>query len=112
MSRYNRRLTAINQNEMYEDHFEVRDVKRIDQYRTPRLIYPSNEEDRVINYVSHYWSFNDKYHKLASRYYGDPKLWWVIAQYNKAPTEQHLVEGQLLKIPIPLSSVLSYVGQE
>ena len=112
MSRYNRRDLAVNANEMYEDHFEARDVKKIEQYRTPRFIYPTDEEDSYIRYLSHYWSLNDKFYKLASKYYGDSKLWWIIAQYNQAPTEQHLEEGQLIKIPMPISSVISYMGQQ
>ena len=112
MSRYNRSQVAKNSNEMYEDHFEVRDVNSIEQYRTPKLIFPTDQENSFISYISYYWSPNDKYHKLASKYYGDSKLWWVIAQYNQAPTEQHLTEGQLLKIPIPLSSIISFMGQE
>ena len=111
MSRYNRRTTAINANEMYEKHFEERDVRKIEQYRTPILMYPTNEQNRLLSFVSHHWSLSDKFHNLAARYYKDPKLWWIIAQYNQAPTEQHLTEGQLVKIPYPLASVYSYIGQ-
>jgi hypothetical protein len=112
MSRYNRRQTAINSNEMYEDHFEVRDIKRINQYRTPIFRYPTDAENYTITFIDHYWSLNDKYYKLASKYYGDSKLWWIIAQYNNAPTEQHLTEGQLIKVPFPLHTVINYLGQE
>ena len=47
---------------------------------------------------------------LAYNYYGDRKLWWVIAQYNKKPTEQHLSDGDPVKIPFPLAIVLKYIG--
>ena len=111
MSRYNRRSKAINRNEMYEEHFEVRDVKKIEQYRTPLFIYPEGEEERAISFHSHAWSRGDKFYLLASKYYGDPKLWWIIAQYNKKPTEQHIEEGQLIKIPYPLVAVYQFIGQ-
>ncbi len=112
MSRYNRRPVAVNANEMYEDHFEVRDINSIEQYRTPKLRYPRPEEASLVGFFSHSWSVTDKYYKLAAKYYGDSKLWWVIAQYNNAPTEQHLTEGQIVKVPYPLAAVLTYLRQE
>jgi nucleoid-associated protein YgaU len=50
----------------------------------------------------------DRYWKLASRYYGDPKLWWAIAWYNQRPTEAHLKAGTKIFIPQPIDKVLSY----
>jgi hypothetical protein len=52
MSRYNRRQTAINSNEMYEDHFEVRDIKRINQYRTPIFRYPTHQPENIENIIT------------------------------------------------------------
>jgi nucleoid-associated protein YgaU len=112
MSRYSRRELGLNDHEMYSKHFEDRDVRSIDQYATPEFMYPTDEQNKMISYTTHIWSSRDKYYILAQRYYGDPKLWWVIAQYNKAPTEQHLEEGQAIKVPYPLSSVYSYMGQK
>ena len=112
MSRYTRRPIAVNSNEMYEDHFEVRDVNSIEQFRTPKIIYPKSDDAFRIGYFSHPWSVTDKYYKLAAKYYGDSKLWWVIAQFNKAPTEQHLTEGQIVKVPHPLAAALTFLRQE
>jgi len=112
MSRYNRRSKAVNGNEMYEKHFERRDVKWIEQYRTPVLIFPSDEEEKTISFISHPWSRGDKFYLLAAHYYNNAKLWWIIAQYNKTPTEHHAIEGQIIKIPFPLTVVYQYIGQE
>ena len=111
MSRYKNREVARNQNELYEQHFENRGVSSIKQYRTPVLKYPTTEQSRLISYVTHVWALRDKFYILASKYYDDPKLWWIIAQYNQSPTEQHLTEGQEIKIPFPLGSVYGYLGQ-
>lgn len=112
MSRYDRRPIAINEEELYKRHFEERDIKRIEQYITPRLIYPTDEQAEIISFITHIWSGGDKYYLIAQRYYNDPKLWWIIAQFNQAPTEQHLTEGQAIKIPYPLSSAYAYLRQE
>lgn len=45
---------------------------------------------------------NDRIDRLASSFYGDPVLWWVIALANNLeflPTD--LMEGQTLRIPSP-----------
>ena len=112
MSRYKHRLVGYNNHELYQSHLEARDIVAIDQYITPTLIYPETSAFNLISFIPHTWSYRDKYYQLANRYYNDPSLWWIIAQYNQAPTEQHLVEGQVLRIPYPLSAVYSYLGQE
>ena len=45
----------------------------------------------------------------AHEYYGDSRLWWVIAWYNKTPTESHVSLGSVLSIPNPISKVLKYM---
>ena len=112
MSRYNRRKIGVNDSELYHEHFIERDVNYIQQYITPDFIYPSDEQAKLISFFEHIWSPRDKYYILATRYYNDPKLWWIIAQWNKAPTEQHLSEGQAIQIPYPLSAVYNYMGQK
>ena len=110
MSRYNSRDTALNTSEKYEKLFDRRDIKRVIQYRTPILNFPDLEQQQTINVLSHYWLSTDKFYKLANQYYGDHTLWWVIAQYNQKPTEQHISPGEAILIPSPISIVLQYVS--
>ena len=106
MSRYNSRRKASNNSEMYENILEDRGVVEIIQYTTPTLKCPSEEEVLGIPTIDYVWSQGDKYWRLASKYYGNPKLWWVIAQFNKKPTESHLNPGDTLKIPTDLGMTL------
>ena len=106
MSRYNSRTKATNSNEMYENIFEERGVKKIFQYTTPILSYPDSLDSMNIETVDHTWSQGDKFWRLSHKYYGNSSYWWVIAQFNKKPTEGHLMPGEVLKIPINLSKVL------
>ena len=55
--------------------------------------------------VQHIWKTGDRYYKLAAKYYGEPTYWWVIALYNKAPTEAHLQLGDVIDIPVPLETI-------
>jgi nucleoid-associated protein YgaU len=99
MSRYNNRRKAINREESYDQLFEDRGVKEIEQYSTPTLKFPSDDEVAKIKYLNYTWKQGDRFWKLASLQYGDPSLWWIIAQFNKKPTEAHLNPGDVIKIP-------------
>ena len=108
--RYDNRSTAINNELLYEELFTKRKVFFIEQYTTPTLIHPGVEEIANLNNVQHVWVHGDKYYKLAHKHYGESKFWWVIAWYNKKPTEAHLSRGDLILIPTPLSDVLQTFG--
>lgn len=50
----------------------------------------------------YYVTAQDRIDLLATRFYGDPNLWWVIASANNLdilPT--NLVEGTTIRIPSP-----------
>ena len=106
-SRYNNAVPFINNNELYEDAFEDRDVNFIEQYRTGMLTHPTVDQRARIQSVQHVWKLGDRLFKLAQKHYGDPTYWWVIAWYNMKPTESHFKEGDLLFIPVPLDRVLT-----
>jgi len=108
MSRYKSAKKAINDNEFYEELLEDRNVKKIEQYRTP--IHPTLTSAVRNRYISlrHVWTTGDSLWKLASKYYGDPKLWWVLAWYNEKPTESHFKVGGVVLIPKPVEEVISY----
>jgi len=109
MSRYNKRTRAINANDQYKNIFDKKGVQRIEQYRTlSKRVYEDQIYDSIetINYT---WKYGDMYWRLSSRYYGDPKYWWVIASFNKKPTESLNKLGDIIKIPINLAEALQVV---
>ena len=109
MSRYSERILSINDEEQYKNLLDKRGVKNIEQYRTlekdvfEQKVYDSIE---TVNYV---WKYGDAYWKLATKIYGDPKYWYVIASFNKRPTESHNKIGDTLKIPLNLADALQVV---
>ena len=104
--RYKKRLLAINETELYSEHFEKRGVGSIDQYTTPRFTHATPAQIKKMNIVHHSWTYGDKYYKLAHKYYNDPELWWVIAWFNKKPTETHVSIGDIVYIPTPIAEIL------
>ena len=108
-SRYNARYVFVNNNEEYRKvFFTPRGVTKIAQYGIGRLNYPSEEELAGFENLSHIGRANDTLYNLAGSYYGDAKLWWVIAWFNAKPTESHFQAGDIVYIPMPLSKVMQY----
>tara|TARA_Y100000310_G_scaffold11554_1_gene12100 strand:+ start:98 stop:436 length:339 start_codon:yes stop_codon:yes gene_type:complete len=107
-NRYDDRKVYKNDNEIYDNLLERRDVKFIRQYGTPNMKYPTIAQLRELTRVQHVWRVGDRFYKLAARYYSAPEYWWVIAQYNKRPTESDLSAGDVIYIPLPLSIVLGF----
>jgi hypothetical protein len=108
-TRYDNRLVLTNDTEEYQKVLEQRGVKRIRQYSTPKLRNPTPQEITKLQRVQHIWSTGDRYYKLAAQYYGIPTYWWVIAQYNRRPTEADVKIGDVIYIPLPLHKILSYM---
>jgi len=95
-----------NVSSQFEEQFENRDVEKIEHYRFQKLSYPTSKQDAELTHFRHAWKAQDKFYQLAAKYYNDSTLWWIIAQYNQRPTEQHCKEGEIIKIPFPLGRVL------
>ena len=111
-NRYDNEMATSNPSKKFKKAFlEKRGRKRITQYETPTIYFPSHEAIRTLNSVSHIWKVGDRYFKLAHKYYEDSRYWWVIAWYNKKPTEAHLKTGDIIYIPTPLDRAIEiYLG--
>ena len=112
MSRFNKRRVFANRADLYDQMAEERGVKYFRQMESPNFRYPKPSEIRNLNIHKHIWKSGDKFYKLAHEFYGDSTLWWVIAWYNKTPTESHLTAGDLVSIPTPVQKLLTYLRNE
>jgi hypothetical protein len=108
--RNKKRPLAFNSKELYSEHFIARGVNFIEHFSTPRMNHPSPNQIKKLNLTYHVWSHGDKYYKLAHEYYNDSKMWWVIAWFNKLPTESHIKLGDTIYIPTPLNEILKIYG--
>jgi len=109
MSRFGNRRLLQNDLEEYSEFFRDRDVKQITHFGTGVLRYPSIAHITTLQSIKRVWAVGDRYYKLAAEYYGNPRLWWVIAQYNMMPTEADVRMGDIIYIPLPLEKVMSYM---
>tara|TARA_R100000008_G_C3562933_1_gene157350 strand:- start:628 stop:963 length:336 start_codon:yes stop_codon:yes gene_type:complete len=109
--RYKNQNIFTNVREAYRRYLEkTRGTKSIQQYDTPKFRHPSVEDTKNFNVINHIWGTGDRYFKLAHKYYDEPTMWWVIALYNQKPTEFDLKLGDVVYVPVPLESVLFYIG--
>ena len=84
------------------------------RYRGRGLIFNDNEEYRKkvgsLQNIKVRWGATSKLYNLAAQHYGDPTYWWVIAWYNKKPTEADFNVGDIIYVPLPLEEALEYFG--
>lgn len=110
MSRYSVKEKVINNNDLYSKQFENRDVDSVVQYNMIPMRHPTGLEENTISTISYTWNSGDRMYRLAQKYYGDFKMWWVITHYNRIGSEMEIKPGQSILIPYPLSIVLQYVS--
>jgi hypothetical protein len=107
-SRYEDTVIFKDELEIYRNLMEDRGVPFIRHYATPQLRYPSVSQLVNLTRLEHIWKTGDRYYKIASKYYGRPELWWVIAHFNQKPTEAQVGIGEIIYIPLPLEKILLY----
>ena len=105
-SRYDKRLIRTNFTKKYSDIFIKRNIGFVEQYMSPRQEEISSDDISGLTIVTHLWSVGDRFYKLADEAYSDPSLWWVIAWFNRMPTEAHVKIGWIINVPTPLEKVL------
>ena len=108
--RYQNKQTLLIANEIYHKTFIDRGVNFIEIEQVPDLQYPTIQQIAQLEVVGHPWRVGDRLYKLAHKYYGDSKLWWIIAFFNKKPTEAHFNLGDVVNIPLPLEDVIDFMG--
>lgn len=100
----------VNSEEKYESVLRDRGVSKISHYTTPTVKHPSGNDYSQITESYTIWQTGDKLSRLAGEYYSDERYWWVIALYNKKPTESHFKPGDTVFIPLPLEDALDIMG--
>ena len=104
--RYDNRRILLNREPLYDNYFEERHVKSIRQYNSATMRYPTADELSRITKKKHIWGTGDRYYKVAIENYGSAQYWWVIALFNKKPTEADIKNGEVIWIPLPLENIL------
>ena len=112
-SRYTGRGQFINNDAGYKETlFSERDIKQIMQYDTARFYYPSPAELANMPTETFVWVATSKLYKVANDVYGSPHLWWLIAWFNKKPTEAHFKVGDVYQVPSDPNQTLEFFARQ
>ena len=103
-------IALAKNDDRYEYLFKNRDVKIIYKTAMVEMNAMTDAERSAVDTRVYTWRSSDMYWKVAKRFYGDPRLRFVIAYYNKAPTEFHLTPGQNILIPATPRFILDKLG--
>ena len=104
--RYRNREVLFNRSPQFRSILKKRGLRSINQFKTGQFRYPTPDEIKNLNLKQHIWKTGDHYYKLAHKYYGDVNYWWLIAIFNKKPTEADVEYGDVIYVPTPLQKVL------
>jgi nucleoid-associated protein YgaU len=110
VSRYDKYRILDNASKYYEPIRKGRGAKIIRHYETPYLFNPGPDIRAVVASTTHIWKYGDRLYKLADQYYGDVRLWWVIAWYNGLPTEADLFPTDVIEIPLNIEEAMQALG--
>jgi nucleoid-associated protein YgaU len=96
----------------YSDLLEKRGLTSIRQYGKLNLSSITDQDRQQLSPITHLYKTGDKLYKLAHEYYGDTRYWWIIAWYNRKPTDFHYNLGDTVYIPFPLKEALYLATKE
>tara|TARA_Y100000310_G_C20583202_1_gene764039 strand:- start:334 stop:675 length:342 start_codon:yes stop_codon:yes gene_type:complete len=107
-----RRRIVKNSDTGYTEIFGRRGLTEVVQYTRMNIPSISKEERAGLTPVRHLYKTGDKLYKLSHQYYGDTRYWWVIAWWNRKPTDFHCKIGDTIYIPFPLKQALYLANRE
>jgi hypothetical protein len=65
---------------------------------------PRMNSDIYITYIS-----SDRLDLISNRIYGDPQYWWMILAANGYQIEFDIEDGEILRVPYPLSDAINSI---
>ena len=105
-SRNERREIVINKSDIYKKKRIEKNLNFFRHYTSTRMTKVTPNEISDLTVLDHIWTLGDRYYKLAHKYYGDVNLWYLIAWFNRKPTDAHVNYGDIIHIPMPLEKII------
>jgi hypothetical protein len=96
-SRYQNRNKTISMMEPFREQEVSQDETIVTHYQSSQNILDKTKQN--FPYSEYQWKYGDKLYKLAQIFYGDSRLWWIIAHVNMKPTDSDYEPGDVLLIP-------------
>ena len=105
-----KREQFVNDDETYFFLFEMRDLEKVVQFTNKQI--PKRIKNLNISVFNYTWRQGDKLYKLAAKFYGSHKLWWIIALANKISCEADLSYGDVIIVPTTTKQILEAFSEQ
>ena len=101
-------------NSMRPEIFNRRNLTSIRQYARLELNSPDSEDEETTAIETHerVMAVGERMSKWAYEFYGSAEYWWVIAWYNRKPTDSHIQLGEVISIPKDLDYAIYIATRE
>ena len=112
IDRNEKRDILLNDHEFYKKKIRERGIPFFRHYSKMKISYITPEDMENLNIIDHIFKTGDSLAKLAHRYYGDTRQWWVLAAFNKKPIDNLIEIGDTIHIPLPLVEVVYLLSRD
>lgn len=112
LDRNEKRDVLLNNHEFYYKKLKERGIKAFRHYSKMKLTNISPEDMKSLTILDHIFVTGDSLAKLAYKYYGDTRFWWIIAVFNKKPIDNLIKLGDTIHIPFPVEEAHYLINRD
>jgi nucleoid-associated protein YgaU len=112
IDRNEKRDILLNNHELYKTKLRERGLKSFKHYSKMKMSNIAPEDMKNLNIIDHIFVTGDSLAKLAYKYYGDTRYWWILAVFNKKPIDNLIKMGETIHIPLPLEEAHYLINRD
>ena len=112
LDRNEKRDILLNDHEFYKKKIRERGIPFFRHYSKMKISHITPEDMENLCVMDHIFKTGDSLSKLAHKYYGDTRHWWVLAAFNKKPIDNLIKIGDTIHIPLPLTEVMYLLSRD
>lgn len=112
IDRNEKRDILLNNHKLYKKKLRERGIKSFRHYSKMKLTKVTPDDMANLTIIDHIFATGDSLAKLAFKYYGDTRYWWIIAVFNEKPIDNLIKIGDIMHIPLPLEEVHYLINKD
>lgn len=112
LDRNEKRDILLNNHDLYSKKLEERGMKLFRHFSKMKLSNVTSDDMKNLTILDHIFVTGDSLAKLAYKYYGDVRYWWIIAVFNKKPIDNLIKLGDTIHIPMPLEEIHYLINRD
>lgn len=112
IDRNEKRDILLNNHKLYKKKLRERGIKSFRHYSKMKLTKVTPDDMANLTIIDHIFVTGDSLAKLAFKYYGDTRYWWIIAVFNEKPIDNLIKIGDIMHIPLPLEEAHYLINRD